>query len=790
MTKKRGFVTMEKLSRLLERLDHKLDEEFEEFQRSELKKGVLRGALFIGILMYLELIFHLFVFHKVDRNLVNGLVSSAIFGVFITIITGLFSTKVNRWIGRGFVCVITAYYVIQKVYYSVFWRFLSIYSLGAVGTDVLQFSGEVWTAVANNIVPILLLLVPILVLFCVKGINYDRDRWCVHSIFIFSGLILYITFLVGLKIQGTQLYSAYNLYHYNWIQDLGVEKLGLINSAAKDMKGLILGSGKLELETVVYEDVTLDSTTDSEVDSKENVNTDEDLVKADGNSDGSEVGNNESEVGGSVEGNGNGVGNNGSESGAGNGASEGSESGAWNGAENGASQGSGNGAGNSGSEVGGNVVGNGESEGTVAEAGIDKSPNILTIDFEQLILNEKNDTIKKLHTYFASQTPTNKNEYTGMFAGYNLILITAEGFSPWAVDENITPTLYKLTHEGFLFNNFYTPLWWSSTSDGEYVACTSTIPKGGVISMYVSGKNDMPFCLGNQLGKLNYDCYAYHNHTYTYYHRDVSHPNMGYQYKGVGNGLEVTNTWPESDYEMMVQTIPEYIDQEPFHAYYMTVSGHMNYTFIGNSMSYKNRDAVKDLPYSEEAKAYIACNVELDRALEYLIQELEKAGVAKKTVIALSADHYPYGLEKSKIDEIAGYEVEDNFEIYKNYFILWNAGMKEPIVIDKPCSSLDILPTISNLFGIDYDSRLLMGKDILSDARPLVMFSNRSFITDQVMYNSTNGEITKLTENELSEKEISNLNKIVKNKFMISSSILEENYYSYLRAYIKPNEGN
>lgn len=415
---------------------------------------------------------------------------------------------------------------------------------------------------------------------------------------------------------------------------------------------------------------------------------------------------------------------------------------------------------------------------------IDDSPNILNIDFKELINNESKKQIKTLHEYFAKTTTTKKNEYTGMFKGYNYIMITAEGFSPYAVNKDITPTLYKLVNEGFVFNNFYNPLWWASTIDGEYVACTGLIPKQGVISFFKSGSNAMPFAFGNQFAKLGYTTRAYHNHSYKYYKRHISHPNMGYDYKGVGNGLEVAKTWPESDLEMMELTIPEYINDKPFHTYYMTVSGHMNYTFAGNSMSTKNKMAVEDLPYSMEAKAYIACNIELDLALEKLLKDLEAKGIADKTVIALSADHYPYGLEKDKIDELAGHVVEENFELYKSNFILWSGAIKEPIVIDKPCSSLDIAPTISNLFGLSYDSRLYMGTDILSDSNPLVIFSNRSFINDKVKYNSKTKEITKFTDEELPEDYIKNMNQIVKNKFLISESILDEDYYSYILPYI------
>lgn len=68
---------------------------------------------------------------------------------------------------------------------------------------------------------------------------------------------------------------------------------------------------------------------------------------------------------------------------------------------------------------------------------------------------------------------------------------------------------------------------------------------------------------------------------------------MGFdKYVGCGNGLEKLmncKVWPESDIEMIDATINDYIDSDKFMTYYMTVSGHLNYTFTGNSMSYKNR---------------------------------------------------------------------------------------------------------------------------------------------------------------------------------------------------------
>ena len=402
--------------------------------------------------------------------------------------------------------------------------------------------------------------------------------------------------------------------------------------------------------------------------------------------------------------------------------------------------------------------------------------NTMDIDFETLIEKEKNPAIKKMHQYFSQVPPTKKNDYTGKFKGYNLILITAEGFSPYGVDKEITPTLYKLVHEGYQFTDFYVPLWDVSTSDGEYVALNGLIPKAGVWSFAKSGNNHVPFVMGNQLGKLGYKTVAYHNHTYSYYDRHLSHPNMGYSYKGVGNGLDIKETWPSSDLEMMEKTTGDYMKEEPFHAYYMTVSGHLEYNFGGNQMAYKNKGYVSHLDHSDQAKAYMATQVELDRAMEYLLSQLEKEGVAENTLIALSADHYPYGLDYKTIDEFEGKKVERNFDLYKSNLIIYAKGMEETI-ITKPVSSLDLLPTLSNLLSLEYDSRLLMGTDIFSDSDPLVIFRNYSFITDKGRYNAETKEFTATDGAQVDQSYLDRMISIVNQKFYYSAQILENDYY-------------
>lgn len=403
--------------------------------------------------------------------------------------------------------------------------------------------------------------------------------------------------------------------------------------------------------------------------------------------------------------------------------------------------------------------------------------NKLDIDFDELIKNESYQTLKDMHAYFRDSKATAKNDFTGMFKGKNLIVLLAESFDPIAIDEHLTPTLYKLYNEGFKFTNFYTPLFPVSTTDGEYITVTSLIPKEGLWSAHKSSGNYFPFVLGNRFKQIGYKTTAYHNHTATYYMRHLSHPNYGYDYYACGRGLDINcRQWPESDLEMINATYNSYIMREPFLTYYVTVSGHLRYTRLGNSMAYKNWSYVKNINYSEGVKAYMACHIELDKALASLIELLDKTNKLSNTVIALAADHYPYGLTLDEINEKSTYKRDEDFEKHRSHFLLWNSEI-EPIEIDKLGSNIDVLPTLLNLFDIEYDSRLLMGKDLLSDSEGLVIFSNRSFITEKGRYNSITNKFVSSDGEAIDDEYIKRIQKIIYDKFYLSRQILETDYY-------------
>lgn len=411
--------------------------------------------------------------------------------------------------------------------------------------------------------------------------------------------------------------------------------------------------------------------------------------------------------------------------------------------------------------------------------------NVMDIDFDALNALTEDKKLLAINDYCSKVTGTNQNEYTGMLKDYNLIVMCAESFSPAAIDKDLTPNLYKLTQQGIIFNNYYNTFP-NTTTDGEYALMQGLYPDAGrskaVSSLYASRNSYLPFTLGNVFqSQRGVESFGYHNYRGGYYGRSESHPNMGYTMKFAGDGMTFTTNWPASDLEMMEQSVDDYIGKEPFHAYYMTFSGHYKYDIGTNEMAKRNWDQVKDLPYSSNAiKAYLSCNIEFDKAIGYLMERLEQAGVADRTAIVIAGDHFPYGLKDSEYAELIGHDI-DGFSKFKSTLIFWVGGLEENIVVDEYCCNVDVLPTILNLWGFEFDSRLLAGTDVFSDGTHAAVLVDKSFLTDKVWFNASTGEIRyQVPESEIPEGYVENMNQLIATRFSISADILNTAYYNFV----------
>lgn len=432
--------------------------------------------------------------------------------------------------------------------------------------------------------------------------------------------------------------------------------------------------------------------------------------------------------------------------------------------------------------------------------------NVMDLDFDALKASAPDNTIAEMYQYVETVVPSMKNEYTGVFAGKNLIMICAEALSDCAVSPELTPTLYRVMNNGFRFHDFYQPSWGGSTSTGEFSFVFGLTPIRTDKTMIATADDNNYFTMGNSLQRLGYTSYAYHAGSYDFYHRDQTHENLGYsRYLATGNGLEdIVGGEYVDDITLFDKTMGMYTGSQPFSIYYMTYSGHSDYE--------KNRyvDTYLDIVdtyfgnrYKDITKYYLCYQMVFDRALELMINRLEELGIADDTVIVICPDHYPYGLEEAAtygtkqdyLSDLYGYKYTNWWNLDHSCAAIWSACMEKdpsepgyvaPADITGVSSSIDITPTLLNLFGIEYDSRLLAGHDLLApNKEALVVWENYSWLTDVVYHDSRSG-VNYLTDGSGRtagpeyDEYIYRISKTAKNMLLYSDRVIGNNFFGVM----------
>ena len=436
----------------------------------------------------------------------------------------------------------------------------------------------------------------------------------------------------------------------------------------------------------------------------------------------------------------------------------------------------------------------------------EESRNMLKVDWDGLEKAVKG-TDRELTAEIIEYTEsTEKNEFTGMFKGKNLIQITIESFSEELLNTGYFPLVKRMAENGIVVEDFYHPFWGGSTTSGEAAVLLGFIPTDGAASMVnVVGKNN-EYTLAEDFNKLGYRTVAYHNGDEYYYKRTVTHPAIGFrEFYSDGTGMEdylVSAEWPRSDADMFRFIID---DMEAngggnFYAYIMTFSGHGLYNFFGNEVSVKNRKLLEGSEYYHlsQVGGYVACSLDFELGLEMLYDYLDEKGILQDTVFVMTDDHYPYALQKGSawyndrnyLTDLYGYEPLTQPQRDHNSLIIWSPfletlGEEERIVVKDPVYALDIVPTLKNLFGIDYDSRIFTGRDILSDSDALVIWANSSWMTDRGYYDSAEGVFYPKDENEtVSASYIEEIKQKVRDKMTVSRNFVNTDFYELYSQYL------
>ncbi|MEG0404487.1 MAG: LTA synthase family protein, partial [Anaerorhabdus sp.] len=379
-----------------------------------------------------------------------------------------------------------------------------------------------------------------------------------------------------------------------------------------------------------------------------------------------------------------------------------------------------------------------------------------------------------------------ENEYTDLFEGKNLILILCESLSPIVINEELTPTLYKFQTEGINFSNHYAPIFQTATSDSEYISLTGMLPSilDGPIS-YGFADNSFPSALPWKFKELGYSANSFHSYKKGFYNREQLHYAYGFTYLYDWEDLDfykkpefvdAMNWIHDKDLMNAVESTTVKLGQDPFFDFVISVSGHIPYIRGRYELADDLWETIKIYgevgeTYSEEALCYLGAQRTLESGLTELISDLERDGLLEDTVIALYGDHYPYGLTKDAINELFGSDIGN--EIYKTPFIIWSPEIEHKEVTDIT-STFDIYPTLANLFGLDIDGQMVIGRDALSDEKGFVLFQDYSWMTDKGYYDATKQVFS---NSNLSEEEVELINDKVFNLIMVGQNIIREDYF-------------
>lgn len=413
----------------------------------------------------------------------------------------------------------------------------------------------------------------------------------------------------------------------------------------------------------------------------------------------------------------------------------------------------------------------------------------------ELIENEEDIILNNLNNYYINNNITGENSYTGLFEDKNLIVIMMESVNDIFINEDLYPNFYKLVSGGYYFKNHYSPRNSCATGNNELSGMIGLYSIYNKCTANAYSDNLYPESIFNLFNNKGYKTTSMHNYTERYYARREIHTNMGSgRYYDVDDLKLTYNTKYEewaSDTDFMkevVKILNNYDEDERFMTWLTTVTSHQPYgrSLYGDKYLYLLSGPQYD-DYNIKLKRYMSKLKVLDDGLGVLLKGLEKQGKLDDTVIVLYGDHYPYGLSNSTLEVALPYSIDEKYENERVPFVIWSNDI-ESTVYTNYTSYVNILPTIANLFNLEYDSRYYAGSDLFSnDYQSLVAFADGSWKNEYAYYDAATSKVVYYQDKTYSLQEIKEINEYVSNKIKYSNLAIQHDYFNYLNNALKNN---
>ena len=341
----------------------------------------------------------------------------------------------------------------------------------------------------------------------------------------------------------------------------------------------------------------------------------------------------------------------------------------------------------------------------------------------------------------------NKNKYTGKFKNKNVIFLQLEGIDSWLLTKDIMPNTYSLLDNSINFTNHYSFYnGGGSTFNSEFMVNTGyTTPYTFPMNAYSLNKNDFPYSLANLLNQRDYSVKAFHMNSKEYYSRGINYSNWGYDNYF---GLQDLGTYSDTSYQLDRELILNetfynemFNNDGKFMNYIITYSNHLPFDLkrgvcnrllkldyekeLENLSNEERNIFIDNLALSEEDCIKRQAK-ETDYMVGLLIKALKNNNLYDNTVIVAYADHYLYTVSDYEILKNNGKDIETNLINHTPFFI-WSSNLKKEEV-KKVTMGMNILPTVLNLLGIDYNEKWYIGQDVFSKSyKPMVVFPDLSW---------------------------------------------------------------
>ncbi len=378
-----------------------------------------------------------------------------------------------------------------------------------------------------------------------------------------------------------------------------------------------------------------------------------------------------------------------------------------------------------------------------------------------------------IDTFFSERPEHKANDMTGRLKNKNLLMIQLESIDDFVLNETNTPFLAKLIKESINFSEFYTPQYTAGyTFNTEFAAQTGLYPYANGNVAYTLSRSEFPYTIANLLSKEGYSANSFHKGSAQFYNRGSMHQAFGFQ--KYNSYLDFTKDEFEAEDDRFLVNSPVYeklTESEPFCNFIVTYSAHLGY----DENDPMTKKALQEFPeYNDPSRPYeinglFAKARITDEMIRLLFQKLQEDGLLDNTAVCIYSDHYAYGLSDRSLliqySNGAGTRL-----IERTPCFIWYKGCT-PVNIDKTLQTVDLLPTLANLFGLEAPKT--MGRDAFDpDYEGVVIFQHPVSWLNSKAYIET-GNVQ--WNNGMSDDELAAMNAYAKQFQEVNDALLDVN---------------